>query len=46
MDEQEVYDRMKEGGYTRQDVEKYLAEEHKNGRLLNDGYDKWRTSRI
>ena len=43
MDEQEVYDRMEnEGGYTRHDVEKYLAKLRNEGRLLKDGYDKWR----
>ena len=46
MDEQEVYDRMESEGYTRQDVEKYLEKLGNEGRLLKDGYDKWRTSRI
>ena len=43
MDEQEVYDRMKnEGGHTKHDVEKYLSKLSEEGRLLKDGYDKWR----
>ena len=41
--EQEVYDRMKnEGGHTKHDVEKYLSKLSEEGRLLKDGYDKWR----
>ena len=43
MDEQEVYDRMEnEGGYSKHNVEKYLAKLRNEGRLLKDGYDKWR----
>ena len=42
MDEQEVYDRMKEGGVTRYNTDKYLEKLRNEGRLLKDGYDKWR----
>ena len=42
MDEQEVYDKMDDEGYTRPDVEKYLKKLRNEGRLLKDGYDKWR----
>ena len=42
MDEQEVYDKMDDEGYTRPDVEKYLKKLRSEGRLLKDGYDKWR----
>ena len=42
MDEQEVYDKMDDEGYTRPDVEKYLEKLRNEGRLLKDGYDKWR----
>jgi hypothetical protein len=43
MDEQEVYDRMEnEGGHSKHDVDKYLAKLRNEGRLLKDGYDKWR----
>ena len=45
MDEKEIYDRMREeGGYSMEKVEQYLREaREKDGTLLKDGYDKWRT---
>ncbi|MAW93213.1 MAG: hypothetical protein CMA32_01825 [Euryarchaeota archaeon] len=45
MDEKEIFDRMREeGGYRLEEVEKYLREaREKDGTLLKDGYDKWRT---
>ena len=42
MDEQEVYDKMDDEGYTRPNVEKYLEKFRNEGRLLKDQYDKWR----
>jgi len=42
MDEQDVYDKMKEGGFTRYNTDKYLKKLREEGRLLKDGYDKWR----
>ena len=42
MPEQDVYDKMGDEGYTRHDVEKYLEKLRNEGRLLKDGYDKWR----
>ena len=42
MEEQDVYDKMVDEGYTRHDVEKYLEKLRNEGRLLKDGYDKWR----
>ena len=42
MDEEEIYDMMQEKGFMRKDVEKYLTKLREDGRLLKDGYDKWR----
>jgi replicative DNA helicase Mcm len=43
MDEQEVYDRMEsEGGHNRESVNKLLTKYREEGRVLKDGYDKWR----
>ena len=42
MDEEEIYDIMEEKGYSRNDVDKHLSNLRKDGRLLKDGYDKWR----
>ena len=42
MDEEEIYDMMQEKGFMRKDVEKYLTMLREDGRLLKDGYDKWR----
>ena len=42
MDEEEIYDLMEEKGYSRNDVDKHLSNLRNDGRLLKDGYDKWR----
>jgi len=42
MDEEEIYDLMEEQGYSRNEVQKYLSKLREEGRLLKDGYDKWR----
>ena len=42
MDVEEIYDIMEEKGYARNDVDKYLSMLRQDGRLLKDGYDKWR----
>ena len=46
MDEQEIYDRMREEtGLDRKDVEKLLVEEREShGTMLMDGYGRWRIS--
>jgi len=45
MDVEEIYDVMKEKGYARKDVEKYLHKLNEDGRLLKDGYDRYSVSR-
>jgi replicative DNA helicase Mcm len=42
MDVEEIYDIMEEKGYARNDVDKHLSMLRQDGRLLKDGYDKWR----
>jgi len=43
MDEQEIYDRMEsEGGHNRESVNKLLTKYREEGRVLKDGYGKWR----
>jgi len=42
MDVEEIYDIMEEKGYARNDVDKHLSMLSQDGRLLKDGYDKWR----
>ena len=42
VDEEEIYDIMAEKGFSRNAVEKHLSNLRTEGRLLKDGYDKWR----